>query len=56
MESAKTSFSLALRGLGVFIFTLVTLATPALFGQLAARPSDVLGMTLGYVLLWQPGR
>lgn len=50
MEHTSTSFSIALRGLGVFIFALVlTLATPSLFAQPAStqggsRPSDVLGL------------
>jgi hypothetical protein len=45
MEHTKTSF--ALSGLGVFIFAVVlTLATPSLFAQASARPSDVLGLAL----------
>ena len=36
---------MTLRGLGVFIFTLVlTLAMPSLFAQPSDRPSDVLGL------------
>ncbi len=47
MERTKTSFSIGLRGLCVFIFTLVlTLATAVLFAQPSDRPSDVLGMAL----------
>jgi catechol 2,3-dioxygenase-like lactoylglutathione lyase family enzyme len=46
MEHTKTSFSIALKGLSVFIFTLVlALATP-LFAQASDRPADVLGMAL----------
>jgi catechol 2,3-dioxygenase-like lactoylglutathione lyase family enzyme len=46
MEHTKTSFSIALRGPGVFVVALViTLATP-LFAQPADRPSDVLGLAL----------
>jgi catechol 2,3-dioxygenase-like lactoylglutathione lyase family enzyme len=45
MESTKRSFSIALRALGVFIFTLVlTRATPSLVAQPSDRPSDVLGL------------
>ena len=50
MEHTKTSFSIALRGLGVFIFALVfALARPSLLAQSAStegasRPSDVVGM------------
>jgi catechol 2,3-dioxygenase-like lactoylglutathione lyase family enzyme len=45
MEHTRTSFPIASRGLGGFIFTLVlTLATPSLFAQASERPSDVLGL------------
>ena len=45
MENTKTSFSIALRGLGVFIFApVLTLAAPSLFAQPSDRPSDVLGL------------
>jgi catechol 2,3-dioxygenase-like lactoylglutathione lyase family enzyme len=44
MDHAKKS-SIALRGLGVFIFTLgLILAIPSLFAQPSDRPSDVLGL------------
>ena len=51
MEHSKTSFSIALRERGVFIFALVlTLATPLFtqpsFAQASGRPSDVLGLAL----------
>jgi catechol 2,3-dioxygenase-like lactoylglutathione lyase family enzyme len=41
MEHTKTSFSNALRGLGIFIFGLAVL-----FAQPSDRPSDVVGMAL----------
>src|SRR5690242_7768676 len=45
MEHTTTSFPIAFRGLGVFVFTLVlTLAAPPLFAQASDRPSDVLGL------------
>ncbi len=45
MEQTKTSFSIALRGLGVFIFALVLrLATPWVFAQASDRPTDVVGL------------
>ena len=40
MEHTRTSFSIALRALGVFL----TLATPSLFAQPSDRPSDVVGL------------
>jgi len=47
MEHTKASFSITLKRLGVFIFTLVlTVATPSLFAQSSDRPSDVLGLAL----------
>jgi catechol 2,3-dioxygenase-like lactoylglutathione lyase family enzyme len=51
MEHTKTLFSIAFRGLGVFIFTLVlTLATPLFeqpsFAQPSDRPADVVGLAL----------
>ena len=47
MKHTTTSFPIAVRGLGVFVFTLVlTLATPWLFAQSANRPSDVVGLAL----------
>ncbi len=45
MQPTKTSFSIALGRLAVFIFTLVlTLATPSLIAQPSDRPSDVVGL------------
>jgi len=45
MERTKTSFSIALRGLGFSIFALVlTTATRSLSAQPSGRPSDVLGL------------
>jgi catechol 2,3-dioxygenase-like lactoylglutathione lyase family enzyme len=45
MEHTKESFSIALRGLVVFIFALVlTLAMHSLFAQPSDRPSDILGL------------
>jgi catechol 2,3-dioxygenase-like lactoylglutathione lyase family enzyme len=47
MEHTKASFSIVLKGLGVFIFTLIlTLATQPSFAQPAGRPSDMLGLAL----------
>ena len=42
MENTKTSFSIALRALGV----LLTLATTSLFAQTSDRPADMLGLAL----------
>jgi catechol 2,3-dioxygenase-like lactoylglutathione lyase family enzyme len=45
MEHTKTSFSITLRRLGVFISALIFAAvTPSLFAQPSDRPSDVLGL------------
>jgi catechol 2,3-dioxygenase-like lactoylglutathione lyase family enzyme len=47
MEHTKTSFSIALGGLGVFVFGLVLiLAAPSLCAQPSSRPADVLGLAL----------
>src|SRR5207248_3098437 len=47
MGHKQTSFSIALTGLGVFLFTVVlTVATRSGFAQQPDRPSDMLGLAL----------
>jgi len=47
MEHTKTSFSIVLRGLGIFVLILAALLLEqSSFAQASDRPSDVLGMAL----------